>query len=186
MATNTITKSFDLPFAFVIPNSGGTPDGGWDLSADATRLVFVPASDGSGQRCASTGCGLYQDASGQTTPILAVSSTRAVPRESISISPNGMHAAVITYYAEDNKPKQEIFQQRLPDGPVSANVLESPDPSHYDFLGWSQRTPGIFLRVPVATDPVQFTGWRIFFVPLDQGTPARLVLDVAVTSVAFA
>jgi hypothetical protein len=185
VATNRITKAFALPGLVVIPNSGGTPDGGWDLSRDATRLVFAPASDGSGQQCSSAGCGLYQDASRRTKPILAANATRAVSRESISIPPDGAHAAVTTYYAEDNKPKQELFQPRLPDGPVSANALDSLDPSHYDFLGWSERTPGLFLRVPVATDLVRLTGWRIFFVLLDQETPARLILDVAGGSVAF-
>jgi hypothetical protein len=186
VATNRITKAFDLPGPVVISNSGDTPDGGWDLSADASRLVFVPASDGSGQACASAGCGLYQDASGQARPILAVSSTRYVPRESISIAPDGTHAAVITYYAKDGK---ELLQQRLPDGSVSANALESPVPNDYgdyEFIGWSARTSGIFLRVAVAADLTYVTGWRVYFVPLNQDTPARLILDVAATFVVFA
>jgi hypothetical protein len=185
VATDRIAKAFDLPGPVVISNSDGTPDGGWDLSADATRLVFVPASD-NGQRCASAGCGLYQDASGQATPILAVNATRYVPRESISISPDGTHAAVVTYYAEDGKQRKEAFQQRLPAGSVSADVLASPEPNDYgdyEFIGWSS---GIFLRVAVAAGLTSVTSWRVYFVALDRGTPARLILDVAATFVAFA
>src|SRR5262249_49542120 len=138
VTTGSFSRAFRLPGPVV--NDAG-PDGGWSLSADGRRVVFLPAAPTivdpfTPLPCAQGAYGRYLAASGATGPVLPCRATDTLVARDYSapqLSPDGVVLVAPAYalsVASDGKKTSRpvMLRQRLSQGVVTTSPrVQAPD-----------------------------------------------------------
>lgn len=165
LASNTITIAFTVPVSLVM---GGLPAGGFDLSADASKIVAWGTLNASTD-CPSAPChAFYQDRSGTATPILHSLSSSYAP---VSISSNGAYAAALV--GDISGATSQIVQQPLPSGHELTNALAATGAT---IFGWTHG----HIIITAESQDASVTGstTRVYAAPVGSSQAAHLVETV--------
>lgn len=174
LASNTITTAFTVPGPAI---EQAIPDGGFDLSADGSKIVAW----GTSTDCPSAHCAFYQDRPGPVIPILPAPGARGASYIPASISPDGAHVA--TFVDDSSGTTSQIVQQALPSGHELTNTIPvvagAAGYGEASILGWTQK----YIVITASID--QYAGISsvssptgIFVAPLGSSQAAHLVETV--------
>jgi hypothetical protein len=176
--------SFSL--AFRLPG----PAGGWSLSADGRRVVFLPTTPTRGAPftplpCGQGAYGSYLDASGATGQILpcrAIDTLVDFGPSAPQLSPDGVDLVAPAYtlsVASDGTKTSSpvLLRQRLSQATVTTGPgVQAPTPSEEDALGWLSETRTLVLQErPWTGGSFDSNSIQVYAVSGDRATPATLI-----------